>query len=198
MDEKDREIQQLNEKINQLEIEIIRLKSVEQELKISEERYERLFEGAEDGIYTLDLKGVFTSGNRKAEEISGYKREELIGKHFMSLLPNKLEIVRLLKVFKDIITSEGGTYKFETALKNKQGTLVSVEIKGAILKKRGLPIGMIGIARDITERKKAEEELKSKNRELEKFQKIAIGRELKMIELKKKIKELETKLDKSQ
>lgn len=198
MDEKDREIQQLNEKIKQLEIEIIRLKSIEQELKISEERYERLFEGAEDGIYTLDLKGTFTSGNRKAEEICGYKREELIGKHFTSLLPNKLEIVRLLKVFKDIITSEAGTYKFETALKNKQGTLVSVEIKGAILKKRGLPIGMIGIARDITERKKAEEELKSKNRELEKFQKIAIGRELKMIELKKKIKELETKLDKSQ
>ena len=193
MDEKNRKIQQLNEKIKQLETEIIRLKSVEQELKISEERYERLFEGAEDGIYTLDLKGVFTSGNRKAEEICGYKREELIGKHFMSLLPNKLEIVRLLKVFKDIITSEGGTYKFETALKNKQGTLVPVEIKGAILKKRGRPIGIIGIARDITERKKADEELKNKNRELEKFRKIAIGRELKMIELKKKLKELENK-----
>jgi len=181
---------QLTERIEELETEVIRLKGVEQKLKASEESYERLFEGAEDGIYTLDLKGMFTSGNRKAEEISGYKREELVGKHFISLLPNKLEIVRLLKVFKDIITGSG-VYKFETVLKSKQGTLVSVEIKGSILRKNGRLIGMIGIARDITERKKAEEELQNKNRELEKFKEMAVGREIKMVELKEKLKKLE-------
>jgi len=190
MDKKDK-------KIKQLEVEITQLKKVEQELKISEERYRMLFEGAEDGIYTLDLKGKFTSGNRKAEEITGYKREELIGKYFTTLLPSKTEILRLLKIFKDIITSKGDAYKFETKLKNKQGNLVPIEIKGSILKDGGRPVGLLGIARDISERKKAEEELKAKNEKLEKFRVMATGRELKMIELKEKIEELEAKLKKS-
>jgi len=190
MDKKDK-------KIKQLETEIIRLKKIEQELKTSEERYEKLFEGAEDGIYTLDLKGRFTSGNRKAEEICGYKKEELIGKHFLALLSGKTEVLRMVKIFKDIITSKGGAYKFETKLKNKQGNLVPIEIKGSILKKGRRPIGLLGIARDISERKKAEEELKAKNEELEKFRVMATGRELRMIELKEKIKELEIKLEKN-
>ena len=190
MDKKDK-------KIKQLEVEITQLKKMEQELKASEERYKMLFEGAEDGIYTLDLKGRFTSGNRKAEEITGYKREELIGKYFTTLLPSKTEILRLLKIFKDIITSKGDAYKFETKLKNKQGNLVPIEIKGSILKDGGRPVGLLGIARDISERKKVEEELKAKNEKLEKFRVMATGRELKMIELKEKIKELEAKLKKS-
>ncbi len=190
MDKKDK-------KIKQLEVEITQLKKMEQELKVSEERYRMLFEGAEDGIYTLDLKGRFTSGNRKAEEITGYKREELIGKYFTTLLSDKTEILRLLKIFKDIITSKGDAYKFETKLKNKQGNLVPIEIKGSILKDGGRPVGLLGIARDISERKKTEEELKAKNEKLEKFRVMATGREIKMIELKEKIKELEAKLKKS-
>ncbi len=190
MDKKD-------QRIKKLEAKIIQLKKVEQELKASEERYEKLFEGAEDGIYTLDLKGRFTSGNRKAEEICGYKEKELIGKHFMALLPSKTEVLRLVKVFKDIIMGKGGAYKFETRLKSKQGNIVPLEIKGSILKKGKRPIGLLGIARDISERKEKEEELKNKNEELERFRKMATGRELKMIELKEKIKELEAKLKKS-
>jgi PAS domain S-box-containing protein len=187
MDEKDK-------KIKQLEKEIVKLKKSEKELKSSEEYYKKLFEAAEDGIFTLDLQGRFTLGNRKAEEICGYKREEMIGKHFVSLLASKIEVVRMLKTFKDIVISKGGTYKFETRLKNKKGKLVPIEIKGSVLKEGKRPIAVFGIARDISERKKAEEELKARNEELEKFQGIAIGREVRMVELKNKIKELEAKL----
>ena len=63
---------------------------------------------------------------------------------------------------------------------------------GSVMKdKQGNIIYIVCTARDITEHKKAEEELKKKMRELETFQKVAVGRELKMIELKKKIEELE-------
>jgi PAS domain S-box-containing protein len=184
-----------DKKIKKLEVKIAQLKKVERESKASGEHYKKLFEGVEDGIYTLDLKGRFTSGNRKSEEICGYKRGELIGKYFTTLLPNKIEVLRVMKIFKDILMSKGGAYRFEAELKNKQGDLVPIEIKGSILKEGMRPIGLLGIARDIGERKKAEEELKAKNEDLEKFQVMATGRELKMIELKEKIKELEIKLN---
>jgi len=53
---------------------------------------------------------------------------------------------------------------------------------------------MVGMARDITEQKAAEEEVKKKTEELEGFNKLAVGRELKMIELKKEINALLGKL----
>jgi len=88
-------------------------------------------------------------------------------------------------------------YRFEARLKSKQGKIVPLEIKGSILKEGKRPIGLLGIARDISERKQAEEKLKAKNEELERFRVMATGRELKMIELKEKIKELEAKLKKN-
>jgi len=58
---------------------------------------------------------------------------------------------------------------------------------------KGNIVGAIETMQDITERKKAEEDIKKRNEELEKFNKITVGRELRMVELKKKIKKLEEK-----
>ena len=55
----------------------------EEELIASEERLKILFEYAPDAYYLSNLKGVFVDGNRKAEEITGYEKEELIGKSFL-------------------------------------------------------------------------------------------------------------------
>jgi len=60
-------------------------KRVEERLKGSEARLKLLFEYAPDGYYLSDLKGNFVDGNKKAEEITGYKREELIGGNFLKL-----------------------------------------------------------------------------------------------------------------
>jgi predicted nucleic acid-binding Zn-ribbon protein len=70
------------------------------------------------------------------------------------------------------------------------------EISGNPLKSKEKIVGVVALIRDITERKKTEEELKEKNEELEKFNKFAVGRELRIIELKNKVKELEKKLEK--
>ena len=59
---------------------------------------------------------------------------------------------------------------------------------------KGEVSGAVHIAKDITERKKTEEEIKKKIQDLERFQKVAVDRELKMIELKKRISDLETKI----
>jgi len=179
--------EKLEKKVKELESEASRL---EKKLKISEERFQGVLDAAEDGIFTLDLKGNFTSGNRKAEEICGYKKEELIGKSILTLL-SKENIPAILGIFNDIMTKRTLSYQFETEIKSKDGNLLPLEVKGSVVREGGRIVGVLGIARDISERKRALEELKKKNKELEQFNKLAVGRELKMIELKKKIKELE-------
>ncbi len=80
---------------------------------------------------------------------------------------------------------------FEIRLLHKNGKVVTAEISSKILfDEDGNPVGVQGSTRDITERKSAEEELKKKTKELEGFNKLAVGRELKMIELKKEINAL--------
>jgi len=138
-------------------------KKVEGALKRSEEKYRDLIENASDAIFTIDRLGRFVNGNKKGEEISGYGREELIGKSFKRLVPGKympsiMEIVG--KAFRGKI--EHGQIEIE--IKNKNGHLIPLEITGRPIWGDGKVIAIQCVARDITERKKAEEIQKLQNR----------------------------------
>lgn len=175
-------------------------KKVEEELKGSEERLRVLFECAPDGIYLMDLKGNFTDGNKAAEELIGYKKEELTGKNMakVGVLPKSQIPKSLANLAKNAMGKPTGPDEF--TLIRKDGNKVEVEIRTYPVKIKGKTL-VLGIARDITERKKADEELKkskeeleTKVKDLERFSKLSVGRELKMIELKKAIRELEEQL----
>ena len=143
-----------------LVVDITQRKRMEDELKGSEERLRLLFENAPDACYLSDLKGNFVDGNKSAEEITGYKRNELIGKSFLSL--NLLPRNQILKAAKllalNVIDKSTGPDEF--MLNQKNGTQVSVEIRTHPLKIQGRKL-VFGIARDVTERKKAEEALQN-------------------------------------
>jgi PAS domain S-box-containing protein len=115
-------------------------------------------ESAPDGIYINDLKGTFLYGNKKAEEIMGYKREELIGKSFLKLelLPGK----HLAKAGKLLVLNAMGkpTGPDEFDLIRKDGSRICVEISATPIKQEKETV-VIGLVRDITERKKMEEQL---------------------------------------
>jgi len=150
----------------------------------------------------LDKLGRFMFVNKKTLEITGYKEEELIGKHFNKLVPMKY-LPKCLDMFQRQLRNMKPEM-FEIEVRTKKDKLVPIEINGLAVKEEGKIVGVQVVARDITGRKKVEEEMKeskdelqSKVEELERFTKLAVGRELKMIELKKKIKELEEKLKKS-
>ncbi|MCJ7470189.1 PAS domain-containing protein, partial [Candidatus Bathyarchaeota archaeon] len=66
-------------------MDVTKRKKVEEELKSSEERLSVLFELAPDAYYLNDLKGNFVDGNKAAEEVTGYTKDELIGKSFLKL-----------------------------------------------------------------------------------------------------------------
>lgn len=76
------ELVEMRQRIGKLETLETERKRIEEELKNSEEWLRILFEYAPDAYYLNDLKGNCVDGNKSAEDISGYKRKELIGKNF--------------------------------------------------------------------------------------------------------------------
>jgi len=137
--------------------DITEQKQAKEALRQSEEEYKSLFERATDAVFTTDMRSRFTSGNRKAEEICGYNREELIGKSFTSLISKK-ELPRLENIFQEIIKGKPAT--FEVAIKDKSGNLIPLEISAtSIVRKGEETVGMLAMARDITERRQAQEKL---------------------------------------
>src|ERR1041384_6934125 len=67
----------------------------EKALRESEERYRDLFEHSRDAIYVHDLTGRYTSVNRAAELLSGFSREEILGKHYSNFIsPQNLKDAR--------------------------------------------------------------------------------------------------------
>jgi PAS domain S-box-containing protein len=144
--------------------DITERKRAEEALRESEERYRELFENAKDTIYVHDLNGIYTSVNRAAEQLTGYSREEIIGKHFSDFLaPEYLPRVRNHLVKK--LTDQRPT-SFEVEVIARDGRRVPVELSSNLVYEDGVPVGVQGIARDITERKRAEDALKATSKQL--------------------------------
>jgi PAS domain S-box-containing protein len=139
--------------------DITERKRAEEELKRSEERFRLVFESAPDAYYLNDLKGTFIDGNKAAEKLMGYKREELIGKSFLKLDLLSAEFIpkAAYSLVKNIRGKSTGPDEF--ILKRKDGSKVAVEISTHPAEFHGKTV-VLGIARDITERKKAEQVLK--------------------------------------
>jgi PAS domain S-box-containing protein len=135
--------------------DITERKSIEEALRESEERYRELFENSKDALYVHDLSGRYLSFNRAAERLSGYSREEILGKHFSNFVaPSYLRRVRenLCKKL-----DEEGETTYEIDLVTKDRRRVPVEVKSRLIYENGEPVGVQGSVRDITERKRADD-----------------------------------------
>ena len=136
--------------------------------EINAEMLSILFEKAPDAIYLNDLKGTFLDGNEEAERITGYKREELIGKSFLDLNLLSLKDLPLAAVSlgKNLLGQSTGPDEF--TLNSKNGGQVTVEIRTFPFTFNGKKIVM-GIARDISARKNTELELEKTERRMQKL-----------------------------
>ncbi|HEY6231768.1 MAG TPA: CHASE domain-containing protein, partial [Pyrinomonadaceae bacterium] len=130
----------------------------EEALRESEERYRDLVENANDIVFSLDLDGNVTSINRAVESLTGYTQRELMGMNMSEFLtPVSTNSARAMTARK--LAGEERT-NYEVEVRAKDGRLFTLEISSRLARNQGKPIGVQGVARDITTRREAEEALR--------------------------------------
>jgi diguanylate cyclase (GGDEF)-like protein/PAS domain S-box-containing protein len=124
-------------------------------LKTSEERYRELFENANDLLYTHDLLGNFTSVNHACVTVTGYTHEELQRMNLADLVaPEHLDRARQMLMQK--VQQGGGATTYELEIIARDGRRVPVEVSTRLVLENSYPVAVTGMARDISERKRAE------------------------------------------
>ena len=149
----------INENLDIMEVQgtvrdISARRRLEEALRVSEKRYGELFESVNDMVFECDLLGNFTKLNRAGESLSGYSREEALNMKFSSLAaPQHLETAQRMLTQK---TVEGIAATYQMEITTKNGDRVMVEVSARSILSEGTAIGIQGVARDITERKRSE------------------------------------------
>ncbi len=127
-------------------------------LRESEERYRELIENANDIVFTLDLDGNVTSMNKAVESITGFTQTELMGVNMSEFLTaTSTQSARSMTQRK--LAGEERT-NYEVEVRAKDGHLTTLEISSRLAMSDGKPVGVQGVARDITTRRLAEEALR--------------------------------------
>jgi len=128
-------------------------KRAQETLARSEARYRHLVESASDAIVTLDANGRFTTVNHAAENISGYKRDELVGQWFAPMLPDD-DLPKALAHFQQALAGETGL--FESQFYRKDGEVRTISITYSTPQKDEEVLCLI---RDVTDQKMLQEQL---------------------------------------
>jgi PAS domain S-box-containing protein len=153
------ELETMRMRVAELERAVEEQSSVLGNLQEKANRFNDLFEFAPNAYYLNDARGRFVDGNKVAEKLSGYKKEELIGKSFLEL--NLLSGEQLNKanelLERNVLGEPTGPDEF--TLVRKDGRRVDVEISTFPILEND-DVLVLGIARDVSDRNKAVEEMK--------------------------------------
>ncbi len=168
-------------------------RDVDQRLKASENLYRTIFETTGNATVIIEEDTVVSLMNREAERLTGYSKEEVEGKKSWSeiIVSDDLDRVReyhrLRRIKPDAVPAN-----YETAFVDKQGKVKNVVVTAAMIPGTTKSVASL---LDITVHKRMEGELKKRIKELEEFYNIAIGRELRMKELKDEMESVKEELE---
>ncbi len=154
----------------------------------SEKKYHSLVETSPDMIIIIEREtGKIMDLNESVCRLLGYSRDELIGTSSVDRVVSSQRDSYLRK-FEGLMNA--GIYVGEFDFKKVDGSTITVEVRGSAFDDYVFTVG-----RDITQRHIYEEEIKKRVEELEDFYEMAIGREIKMMDLKKEINKLKEELE---
>ena len=198
------EMTDVAERLNEvLRREITHRRRVEEALRVSEESYRTLVGQVKDyAIFRTDLTGRATSWNEGVKEILGFDRTEFIGRDVISAIFTPEDIRDGVAERELQKAALEGSASDDRWLRRKDGTRFFAQGVTVRLKDQsGNVIGFTKIFRDVTKEKQAGEalershaELRANAEELARFNRLAVGREKRMIELKKESNELYRRL----
>ncbi|HTY23522.1 MAG TPA: PAS domain S-box protein [Desulfomonilaceae bacterium] len=135
-------------------------KHAEEALRQSEASYRELFENSSDIVYTHDLEGKYTSVNGAMRRILGYSSEEFLTFTHRDIVDPDYVPIAEENLRMKLENGIDKTGPYELRVRSKGGTPLWVEVSSRIIRDSGKPTGVHGTARDITDRKKAEEALR--------------------------------------
>ncbi|MEN6374566.1 MAG: PAS domain S-box protein [Smithella sp.] len=138
-------------------LDITESKKMEAALKKSDERFRALFDHSLDGVFIHDLEGNFLDFNQAVLKNIGYDREEIPFLNFASLMEQN-EVGKAKQVVEEILRFGIQKKPSEFKLKRKNGSYLYVETLSSVIFHDDNPCAIVGIARDLTERKLAEQE----------------------------------------
>lgn len=160
------ELLELRQRIAELETLEAEHKNIEESLRESEIRYRALFDRSLYCVYVHDFEGRFIDANDAALNLLGYKSEEIPSVDFSKLLEED-QLAIVFKNMEEFLQTGSQKGPVEYKLRKKDGGYVWIEAEGSLIYKEGKPYAIQGIARDITERKLAEENLRFSKKYLE-------------------------------
>lgn len=134
-------------------------KAMEATLRESEERYRALFDRSMDCVYLHDFAGNFIDANPAALRLFGYASDEVASLSFVDVLTPD-QVPRAQQTLEELQRTGSQQALTEFRVQRKDGTFVDIESTSSIIVRGGKPYAVQGLARDITERKKMEQELK--------------------------------------
>ena len=152
-------IQRLMQDHNELEL-------IRQKLAQSEKRYHTILENISDVVFTTDLEGTIKYINPRIQNLSQYTPDELVGQHFLTLVPED-QRKELESGYKKQVEDGVTETVHEFMLNQKKGGVRWVEQRVTLLREKGEITGLQGIMWDITSRKEAQETLVQYQRTLE-------------------------------
>ncbi len=147
--------ERVRERTRDLEIEIAERSKSELAARASEQRFRELFQNVADPIYISDMSGTIVAANDQACRELGYSPEELLSMHIRDLDAEYDDQDKVAAHFNEYSTS--ASFTFESVHRRKDASLLPVELSVRIIDFAGQP-SVMGVARNISERKRTEEE----------------------------------------
>jgi len=149
--------------------DITRLKQIQETLKESEKKFHDLFQNANDLIFTTDLKGNFTDANQRVVESLGIPLRKLLRSSVFDIVKN-FGRSKLKEIFVQLRDHQSvSALEVETIAAD--GSSIILEVHGRLMFKNNVPVGIQGIARDISEKIRYNQQLNQYNEELKELNK---------------------------